>query len=272
MDKEKNITTNYEIEEINRNYLLNIFDYEALDKKKLIANLEIGSEGFIIKNLRLKKELTQKELAKELNISENTIYNYENGKTKPTKNNWIKVTSFLEINSNFNKTISLMMFVKSHDLRENYNKISLKENEIDKIAKKINTFGDDVFRKIIIPHCIAKRQMNISEIDNLLNAYYIINHNLKYVLELNKFQIEEGKEEELYFILREIDSSGFGLKLDEFINEFLIPLSNAFDFIFKNIDSVRNIALEGEDESYEHEYKFLLNKLLSYEKEGGSIE
>lgn len=53
----KKDTSNNKIQEINKNYLLKLFDFEALDKKKLIKNLEIGPEGFIIKNLRLYPEL-----------------------------------------------------------------------------------------------------------------------------------------------------------------------------------------------------------------------
>lgn len=272
MSKEK-IMTKKEIEETNKNYLLNLFDYEALEKKKLIKNLEIGSEGFIIKNLRLKKDLTQKELAKETGISENTIYNYENGKTNPTKNNWIKVTNFLEINPNFKETISIMMFIKAHNLNERSKEVFSKKDDIEKLAEKINTFGDDVFKKILLPYCIVERKMRVFEIYNLLNGYNLSKNNLKYNIELKNLNFLEEKETKPYFVIKEKENnSGYALTIDEYINEFLIPLSNFFDCINKNMRDIRTGGYEGKEDIYEEEYKILLNKIITENKEGGSDE
>ncbi|MEE0248942.1 helix-turn-helix transcriptional regulator [Peptacetobacter hiranonis] len=261
--------------ELNEAYLLNLFEQEISEKKKVSKLLKIGSEGFIIKNLRLKKELTQKELAKETGISENSIYNYENGKTKPTKTNWDKLTTFLEINPKFKDNLSVLMFIEENTLNT-YKKALSKENDIEKIAKKINTFGDDIFIKIIIPHCISERKMNIREIDNLLNGYNIAKNNLKYSIELSNMEILKTKEKIPYFLIKEnigSDSNfGYLITIDEYIDEFLIPLSNFFDFIYKNISDVRDEAFEDEEEIYNVECKILLAKLISSNKEGGSDE
>lgn len=46
---------------------------------------------------RLEFGVTQKELAKLTGLSENTIYNYENGKTIPNKKNLRKIINVLNI-------------------------------------------------------------------------------------------------------------------------------------------------------------------------------
>lgn len=268
MDKE-------ELLSFNEAYLLNLFEQEVSEKAKLEKLIKIGSEGFIIKNLRLEKKLTQKELAKKTGISENSIYNYENGKTKPTKNNWDKLTDFLGINPNFKENLSALIFFKENEL-DMYKETFQKEDDTETLAKKINTFGDDIFIKIIIPHCISEKKMNLKEIDNLLNGYNIVKNNLKYSIELHNMEILTTKEKIPYFLIKKNIGSpsnfGYHITIDEYIDEVLIPLSNSFDFIYKNISDIRNKAFEDEKEIYDLECKVLLSKLISFNKEGGSDE
>ena len=251
------------IQEINKNYLLKLFDYESLDKRKLIKNLEIGSEGFIIKNLRLYKKLTQKELAKETGISENTIYNYENGKTKPTPNNWGKITKFFNIDKELKNTINIYMFLHTHELEQNKKVAFSRKEDIEKIAENINKFSDKTFREIILPNLIDNRKTSVFDINNLLNAYNISKYNLKYSVEFKNFI--EGNEKKSYFIISEKNKKGglvaYGLSTDEFIDNYLIPLSNFFDYLYKNIGDTKCFDYEGKENIFNNEYKILSDKL-----------
>ena len=50
-----------------------------------------------LKIFRNEKRISQKELAESIGISENSIYNYENEKSNPTKNNKRKIMEYLDI-------------------------------------------------------------------------------------------------------------------------------------------------------------------------------
>lgn len=55
----------------------------------------------ILKNLRKEKCITQKKLAKELTISEDTIYNWEKGRSEPSIDDLIKISTFFNITIDF---------------------------------------------------------------------------------------------------------------------------------------------------------------------------
>lgn len=55
-----------------------------------------------LKELRVKKGLTQAELAEKVGVSENTIQNWENGKTVPKGDNWNQYLNALDI-TNFSE-------------------------------------------------------------------------------------------------------------------------------------------------------------------------
>lgn len=57
--------------------------------------------GEKIRYLRLKNNLTSKELSKALNISESSISLYENGKRKPTIELIIKVADYFNVTTDF---------------------------------------------------------------------------------------------------------------------------------------------------------------------------
>ena len=266
----KKDTSNNKIQEINKNYLLKLFDFEALDKKKLIKNLEIGPEGFIIKNLRLYRKLTQKELANETGISENTIYNYESGKNKPNPNNWQKMVDFLEVDSEINKTINMYMFLQAHELEENRKKAYSKEDDILKIAEYINKFSDNVFKEIILPYIIEERKIRVFDIFNLLNAYHIATNNLRYSIKCELFLDEAGEEKNVFMIRdngKDKGALGYGLFIDDFLDHFLIPLSNLFDYLIKNISDTMSSDYEFSENIFKNEYKILLDNI-----DGLSIE
>ena len=50
-----------------------------------------------LKELRLKKGLTQTELGKKVGVKQNTFTNWENGKREPSFENLIKLADLLEV-------------------------------------------------------------------------------------------------------------------------------------------------------------------------------
>jgi len=52
--------------------------------------------GQILKNMRLEKELSQKDLGKKLNIADNTISSYERGNSQPDFETIIKIAKICD--------------------------------------------------------------------------------------------------------------------------------------------------------------------------------
>lgn len=50
-----------------------------------------------LKTLRKEKKLTQKELAEQIGIKQNSYSDWENGKTEPSFENLIKLADLLEV-------------------------------------------------------------------------------------------------------------------------------------------------------------------------------
>ena len=50
-----------------------------------------------LKELRIEKGLTQKQLAKELNVSEDSVYNWEKGRSEPSINDLIILATMLDV-------------------------------------------------------------------------------------------------------------------------------------------------------------------------------
>ena len=76
----------------------------------LSENLEISKEAYLklkeekknlffvrLKELRLKKGLTQTELGEKVGVKQNTFTNWENGKREPSFENLIKLADLLEV-------------------------------------------------------------------------------------------------------------------------------------------------------------------------------
>ena len=65
--------------------------------------MEIVSKYFgnCIKKLRIKKGLTQKELAEEVGKSHSSISGYENGLNEPRESAIIKFADFFDVSSDF---------------------------------------------------------------------------------------------------------------------------------------------------------------------------
>lgn len=57
--------------------------------------------GERLKELRREKKLTQSELAKQLEVSGNTIYSWENDKQEPSMSTLVRLSEIFEVSLDF---------------------------------------------------------------------------------------------------------------------------------------------------------------------------
>ncbi len=114
--------------------------------------------GEKIRYLRLKNNLTSRELSKALNISESSISLYENGKRKPSIELIIKIADY------FNVTTDFLLGVSDNSLTNPKNNLNTDFSEVlENIITSLNTQnyiifnGKDVDDKTII---IFKNNLN----------------------------------------------------------------------------------------------------------------
>lgn len=79
-----------------------------------------------IRDLREDFEMKQSDLAKELNISQRTISDYETERTEPSKEIWIKIANF------FNVSVDYLMGRTNNPSTENFTE-GLSEEEIKEL-------------------------------------------------------------------------------------------------------------------------------------------
>ena len=125
------------------------------------------SIGKKIKLKRTEKGLTQKELSKKTNISERTLYSYEQDRITPKSGNLMKIADALEIpvSSLIEDTVAASDPLEMHSVRLGYADGFFQE--ADEIGKKIRELlnrnnvsyedKDLFFRKIINIFLISKQ-------------------------------------------------------------------------------------------------------------------
>lgn len=79
-----------------------------------------------IKDLREDKDMTQKELAKIIGITQATLSDYEVEKTEPKKDIWIKLASFFDV------TIDYLMGITNNPSNDNFTK-NMTEQDIKEL-------------------------------------------------------------------------------------------------------------------------------------------
>ena len=99
-----------------------------------------------IKKLRKKKNLSQRDLAKEINLSPSTIAMYETGKRKPDADKLKQIASYFNVSIDYllgntderkpvNELIKNEEAVEIEELLERY-QVMLEGDELDESAKK----------------------------------------------------------------------------------------------------------------------------------------
>lgn len=79
-----------------------------------------------IKDLREDKDMTQKELAKLLGITQATLSDYEVEKTEPKKDIWIKLASFFDV------SVDYLMGITNNPSNDNFTK-GMEEEDINEL-------------------------------------------------------------------------------------------------------------------------------------------
>lgn len=197
-----------------------------------------------LKVFRNEKRISQRELAETIGISENSIYNYENEKSNPTKNNKRKIMDYLDITEEYLEYADyrIMLDIAKLELTEKNHKEN--ENILNRIKKEISsfepspidniTFDENLFRSVILPMVLNRKEFSLSELENIILGFKMLNANKNYKIELAFPDIPNGltgwkillfdKRNNLYCKEYEII---------EFADKVLLSLSEKLNDIFK---------------------------------------
>lgn len=263
-------------------YSLKINDYlsslTTLNIKDALEELKtISPFGLCLKIFRNKKNISQKELSQIIGISENSIYNYENGKSNPTKNNKKKIMDFLGI-KDFHITFTEQQIFSKRSLLENSRLFEKKDDYLlKKIKEEINSLEESVFRNVILSNVLLKKELSLQELDNVIMGYKMLNANSNY-----KIDLKIDKKMEIVLFDKRNDIYYRNFDIDTFTYEVLIPISETIDNIFKSCekDAQREVNKNNTSLSKKYDilYNILDNKFIEEEKkkiknkEGGSDE
>lgn len=223
------------------NFSLEDIDFEKLnfDEAKIVLNfyknlkslvpelIQIGSFAYCTKELRKLKKITQKELSKEINVSENTIYNYENGKTEPNNKTRELVKKELCISDYF---LEIFKKFENKYLKEK----TEREKELYKDLKYYNTIvnnlknrKEDKILKEIINKILEEKVLKFEEINNVINSYIMLSSNPAISLKKNDDYIVV-----LYNLDSEYNPFNILMELDDFIHDILLPISSYIENLF----------------------------------------
>lgn len=258
---EKNYVTelnmDYElcVNRLNGDELDIISDFILSDENSVSDLLKIGSFAYCSREVRKLAKLTQKDLAQKLNISENTIYNYENGKTKPSKKTINLVKKELSISDHILEIFNNFELKYQKEKKEIENILSKDKYFLDTILEKIKIKKDDSIFNKIIDIIIYKKNLKFEEINNLINSYIMIenNPNIAFICSNNdsKISIFYGIESRINtladtsFKSKEISDNIFiyDILFEDFIYKILLPTSNSIKNIFSSSDP--NVKIDG---------------------------
>lgn len=265
------------------------FNFLKNEETSVFELMQLGSFAYCSREMRKVNGITQKELSKELNISENTIYNYENGKTEPSKKTKQIVKENLHISNYF---LDFFSGVEKKLLKE----IEEKKEEIKKDSKftivlkeKIEKHKEDEVLKEILKVILKEKKLRFEEINNIVNSFIMLSHNpsVNIMLEDNYLEIFYGLDaeinrsdlEKMEFYSERLSENIFNypITIHDFIYKILIPISQYTNNIFINNNTTKsNIGIKKEVQNeLNKQYIKLENILSDYLKEtkdGGSDE
>lgn len=187
--------------------------------------------GFCLKFFRLKNNISQKELAEIVNISENSIYNYENGKSRPTKNNRRKIMNYFNLSDNdlliFEKILLELRF--EHEANKKNEAIIFKN-----LKSEISDFDDEVLA-LILSNVFLEKKLSLEEIEKVINGYRMLTSNYNYKVTIlvenpnYKYLVNEKK---LLLTDKRSFTHAETFYIKDFIDEILIPLAEKLDYLF----------------------------------------
>jgi transcriptional regulator with XRE-family HTH domain len=103
--------------------------------------------GMRIKELRKENSITQKELAKILNIQNTTLSQYENDINEPNDNIKIKIADYFNVSIDYllGRTDKKEAFIiKGNEVPKELRNIGIDYMEVDKIAKEQGFTPEDI--------------------------------------------------------------------------------------------------------------------------------
>lgn len=247
-------------------------EYSKLTLEEINKNFNevniIGTFAYCIKRVRKTKNITQKELGKLTGISENTIYNYENGKTKPTKLNKEKILNFLDISELTMHTInkSLDEFNKLKEF--NKYKTEKENEEISNIVDEIKRINSQSLY-FIVDFIIKNRFLELEELKKVIKGFKMLKSNDNFIIAHSS---NLNSNNNIKIELLKNGGSNVTFNIENFITDVLIELSETIDNIFyrkKRIEEKSILSYETEKVKIKQYEK--INNLLN-NKEGGSNE
>lgn len=197
-----------------------------------------------LKVFRSEKRVSQRELAESIGVSENSIYNYENGKSNPTKNNKRKIMDYLDISKEALEYADHKITLDIGKLELMEKKHKEDENILNRIKKEISdfesspvnniTFDENLFRSVILPMVLNRKEFSLSELENIILGFKMLNANKNYRIELAFPNIPDGYEGWKILL---IDKRNVlyckEYEIIEFAEKVLLSLSEKLNDIFK---------------------------------------
>ncbi len=221
----------------------------------ILEFLEIGSFAYCVKNIRKLKKITQKQLAEQLNISENTIYNYESGKNKPNYNNREKIMKFLEIKEEFVLEVEeyYQIYLEEYELGKK--EIEKDDKLINEIVKELNKDNSLELFTIVL-EVMKRRLLKLDGIYSAINGYRMLCSNID--IEVEQINMNNN----IVTIYSKMENRNIFMKFEDFIFSFLIQISENTRNIFENNSSKeRNLFKNEMNKKLSEQYKKILDSL-----------
>ncbi len=248
------------------NYLMYLI--ASLGDSAIYELKNITPFSLCLKFFRNKNNYSQKELADFVSISENSIYNYENAKSRPTKNNQHKIMNFLNITDEDLLMVENIIFKKRSQLEK---EIHTKENEnliFKNLKNELPFLGGDVIT-LILDDIFQKKELSLEDLEKVINGYRMINTNYNYEMKINPY----SEKEKILLIDKRVSLYGAGFEVEKFIDDVLIPLSEKLDNIFDECKKEAKKEINRKNNALSKQYEILKNFLNQKQnKEGGSDE
>ncbi|WP_432792134.1 helix-turn-helix domain-containing protein [Peptacetobacter hiranonis] len=224
-------------------------------EKEILELLEIGSFAYCIKNIRKLKKITQKQLAEILNISENTIYNYESGKNKPNNSNREKIMNFLEIREEFILEVDEFYHEYLEEFELGKKEIEKDNKLIDKIVEELKKDNSIELRTIVL-EVVKRRLLKLDGIYSVINGYRMLCSNID--IQIKQINMNNNS----VAIYSKIEKCTIFMKFEDFIFSFLIQISeNAKNIFENNRYKEKNLFQNEMNKKLSEQYKKILDSL-----------
>ena len=95
----------------------------------------------ILKQLRVQASMTQKELAEKLHVSQNAVFNWENGKREPGLDMIEKIAKLFMVKPSYLLGYETEFIKPQHSLKNSLNNITLLKTNNQKLENVVRSFS-----------------------------------------------------------------------------------------------------------------------------------